>query len=180
MPPPRRIEKLFHRLLPPACREYVLGDLHERFTSRRQYLIEGIAVLGPVVVSRMRRTTDIQVFVMEAFALYLSFSTVAWYLGQRTFLYDHAGFARVAVPTVITVIGLLLCNAYSDPSRVSFVKAMLHSAGSISFGFLGQSLLFDTWPSLAVPFPIMLYGSIIGFALVCPLRVLFPGNRAIP
>ena len=170
----RGLEMLFYWLLPPACREHVMGDLHERNASTGRYFREGVSVLGPVIVSRIRRTTDLQVFVIEGFALYLSFSTVAWYLRQNAFLYDGAGFARLAVPTTLAIIGLLLCNAYSDPRRVSFVKAIMQSAGSISVAFLGQALLFDTWSTLAVPFPVMLYGSLISFAIICPLRMLFP------
>jgi hypothetical protein len=48
----------------------VLGDLHEKCKSPRQYFIEAAGVLGPVIVSRIRRTTDFQVFLMETFAVY--------------------------------------------------------------------------------------------------------------
>jgi hypothetical protein len=174
MPAPKLLENLVRLLLPPACREHVLGDLQERYKSPKSYLSDALSVLGPVIISRIRRTTDFQVFAMEALALYLSFTATAWYVGQQSFLYDHAGFARLTVPTSVAVMALLLCNAYSDPERKSFSKPILQSAGCVSLAFLGQTLLFDTQSVFTVPFPIMLYGGILGMSLVSALRMLFP------
>lgn len=175
MPSLRHPENLFRLLLPPASREHVLGDLHEKCKSRRQYVAEALSVLGPVIVGRIRRTTDFGVFLMETLAVYLSFSAAAWWLGQKTFLYDHSGFARLAIPTTIAAIGLLISNAYADPGRQSsFIKPILQSAGSLSVAFLGQAVLFDAHPSFAVPFGIMLYGSCTSLVLVSTLRMLFP------
>jgi hypothetical protein len=169
------LEKLFGVLLPPASREHVLGDLHEKCKSRREYLIDAISVLGPVIVGRIRRTTDFQVFLMETVVVYLSFSAAALWLGQEAFLYDHAGFARLAIPTTVSAIGLLMCNAYADPEKQSFfVKPILQSAGSISLAFFGQAVIFDTRPSFVVPFGIMLYGSCTSLVLASTLRILFP------
>ena len=175
MPSLQRLENLFRLLLPPASREHVLGDLHEKYNSPRQYVMDAISVLGPVIVSRIRRTTDFQVFLMEIFAVYMSFSAAAWWLGETAFLYDHIGFARLAIPTTVTVVGLLMCNAYADPEKASpLLRPILESAGSISVAFLGQAVIFDTRPSFAVPFAIMLFGSCMSFVLVSTLRVLFP------
>jgi hypothetical protein len=171
----QRLENIFRLLLPPASREHVLGDLHEKCKSRRQYFIDAASVLGPVIISRIRRTTDFQVFLMETFAVYLSLSATAWLLGQKAFLYDQAGFLRLAIPTAVTVTGLLICNAYSDPGKqVSWIKPILQSAGSLSVAFLGQAVIFDTRPSFAVPFGVMLYGSCTSLVLVSSLRTLFP------
>lgn len=184
MPAFQLFETLFGLLLPPASREHVLGDLHEKCKTPREYGLEAISVLGPVIISRIRRTTDLQVFLMEIFAVYLSFSEAAWWMGQKAFLYDYAGFARLAIPTSVTVIGLLLCNAYADPAKESsLIRPVLQSAGSVAFAWLGQAVLFDTSPQLAVPFAVMLYGSCISIVLVSTIRVLFPpifSNRIRP
>ena len=170
----RHLEILFRLLLPPASREHVLGDLHEKCKSPWRYFVEAVSVLGPVIVSRIRRTTDLQVFLMEAMAVYLSFSAAALWLGQKAFLYDQAGFLRLAISTAVTVAGLLLCNAYSDPGKqFSLIKPILQSAGSLALSFLGQAAIFDTCASLAVPFGIMLYCGCISFVLVSTLRMLF-------
>jgi hypothetical protein len=174
MRPPKLLENLFRLLLPPASREHVLGDLQERYISPKLYAIEALAVLGPVIISRIRRTTDIQVFLMETLTVYLSFAAAGWYLSEQSFLYDHAGFVRLAIPTSVAVVSLLFCNAYSSPERKSFITPILQSTGSLSLAFLGQAVVFDTLPNFAVPFSTLLYGSLLSVLLVSPLRILFP------
>jgi hypothetical protein len=169
------LENLFQLLLPPASREHVLGDLHEKCKSSREYLKDAASVLGPVIIGRIRRTIDWQVFLMETLAVYLSFSAAAWWLDQKDYLYDQAGFVRLAIPTAVTLAGLLMCNAYSDRGKqASWIKPILESAGTLALSFLGQAVIFDTSASLAVPLPIMLYGSCMSLVLVATLRMLFP------
>src|SRR6185295_4003246 len=50
-------EAVVRALVPPASREHVLGDLQERCTSTRQYLLDALAALPFIVGSRIRRTT---------------------------------------------------------------------------------------------------------------------------
>jgi hypothetical protein len=169
------LERLFRLLLPPASREHVLGDLHEKCKSPRQYLSDAISVLGPVIIGRIRRTTDFQVCLIEIFVVYLSFSAAAWWIGQSAFLYDHSGFARLVIPTTVIVIGLLLCNAYADPEKhPSLIRPVLQTAGSIALAFFGQAVIFDTSPNFVVPLAVMLYGSCTSFVLVSTLRMIFP------
>ncbi|HEY3939474.1 MAG TPA: hypothetical protein VGL97_18730 [Bryobacteraceae bacterium] len=168
-------EKLFRLLLPPASREHVLGDLHEKCKSPRAYLADAISVLGPVIIGRIRRTTDVQVFLMETVVVYASFSAAAWYLGEKAFLYEHSGFARLAIPVTLTAIGLLAANAYADPRKPrSLFKPLRQIGGSLAVAFLGQAILFDTRPDFAVPFGVMLWGSCTSLVLVSTLRMLFP------
>jgi hypothetical protein len=180
MHPPKLLENLVRILLPPASREHVLGDLQERYTSPPSYLTDALSVLGPVIISRIRRTTDLQVFLMETLTIYLSFATAGWYLGEQSFLYGHAGFVRLAVPTSVAVVALLFCNAYSNLERQSIRKAMLQSAGSLSLAFLGQAFIFDMHASLAVPFRMLLHGCLLSLLLVSPLRILFPPVHRLP
>jgi hypothetical protein len=170
----RQVEKLFRLLLPPASREHVLGDLYEKCNSHRAYVTQAMSVLGPVIVSRIRRTTDCQVFLMEAVSVYMSFSAAAWRLGQHAFLYGQGGFARLSIPAVVTVAALLMCNAYADPSKPYWSKPVLQSAGSLSVAFLGQAFLFDSCSRLTIPFGIMISGACTAFVLVSTLRSLFP------
>jgi hypothetical protein len=171
---PKRLEILFGLLLPPASREHVLGDLRERYRSPLSYAIDAISVLGPVIVSRIRRTTDLQIFSTEALTVYLSFMTTSWYLGNREFLYEHGGFVRLILPTAIAAIALLFCNAYSDWTKRSFSRPVWQSAGSLSLALLWQSGVFNANASLAVPFRTLLYGSLLSLALVSQIRILFP------
>jgi len=56
--PSKIVEALVHWLLPPACREEVLGEMRERNGSSAQYLIEATCTVPSVIYSRIRRTTD--------------------------------------------------------------------------------------------------------------------------
>ena len=53
--PSRRLESVLSALLPPACREHVLGDLSECAETRGQYIGVFIAILPKVVFSATRR-----------------------------------------------------------------------------------------------------------------------------
>ena len=43
--PPKTFEALVAVLVPPACREEVLGDLHERYGSPRQYGLDAASTV---------------------------------------------------------------------------------------------------------------------------------------
>ena len=53
--PSRRLESVLSALLPPACREHVLGDLSECAETRGQYIGVFLAILPKVVLSATRR-----------------------------------------------------------------------------------------------------------------------------
>lgn len=173
MPSFDRLAKIFGWLLPPVCREQVLGDLQERAKSRRQFVKEAVSVLAPVIVSRIRRVTDAQVLLMQTLALYISFVAAAWYSGESSF-YQEAGLIRLAIPTTVSIATLLLCAAYANPARQNFWRPVLQAATSIAIGLLGQALVFDTVPLLAVPLPVLLEGGCIAVVLVSTLQMLFP------
>jgi hypothetical protein len=77
MPSLQQLESIFRLLLPVASREHVLGDLHQRYRSRRQYIVDAVSVLGPIVFSNIRRTTDSQLMVIEMFSVYSSLLCIA-------------------------------------------------------------------------------------------------------
>src|SRR6266404_6104641 len=69
-----RLEALGERVvaffIPPACREEVLGDLHERFLSTPRYVADALSTVPLVIVSRIRRSTDPVLLLMEAIVLF--------------------------------------------------------------------------------------------------------------
>ena len=178
--PSKTAEAVLGILLPPACREQVLGDLHERYTGPVRYFGDALSAVPCVIISRIRRTTDTQVLLMEAFALYLSFVGVAWISGQSAFLYEPWGLLRLAIPTAVVLVALVLADAYADPAKRSPVKPMLQTAFCIGFAFLSQATFWATDPDLAVPLRIMLYGAGISLVLVSALRVFFPKDDNRP
>jgi hypothetical protein len=64
------VETLVGAFLPPVCREHVLGDLYERFTSPRQYFLDAIQAVPLVVVSQILRTSTIRLRAAEFGAVY--------------------------------------------------------------------------------------------------------------
>ena len=175
--PSRFLEWVARFFIPPACREYVLGDLHQRYVSRRQYIVDALRTVPLVIVSRIRRTTDPQVLLMEAFALYMSLVVASRFLVPISFLYDQWGLLRLAIPTAVALVTLIFIDAYADPKKKSFIKPMLQAAAGIAFAFLSQATFWATDPSLAVPLDIMLYGSGGSLILLSALRMFFaPGE----
>ena len=58
--PPKIIETIAGLLLPRACREQVLGDLHERYVPPFQYTLDVVRTLPFAVASQIRRRSSLQ------------------------------------------------------------------------------------------------------------------------
>ncbi len=54
------METIVGALLPPSCREPVMGDLCERYTSPGQYLADAFRTVPFVLWSQIRRSFDVQ------------------------------------------------------------------------------------------------------------------------
>lgn len=171
--PPRLLETLISIFIPPACREEVVGDLHERFIGVPQYLADVLVTVPLVILSRIRRTTDFQVLLMEAFVLYLSFWGAAR-LGHAAFLNDHLGLFRLAIPAATALLGLLLYDAYALPGRRGPVKALRAPVFGIAMTFLSQAVMAGGHPELTLPRWILLCGAGTSLLLVSAVRLLFP------
>jgi|SRR5579884_733879 len=171
---PSRLSKTAERivalLVPPACREEVVGDLHERFRSRWQYLADALSTVPLVILSRMRRTMDAQVLLMQAFALYLSFLAAASLL-DPSLLIASRGLARLALPVLVIVLSLVLEDTYATPGRPSVARGPV-------LGFLMAVLSQQVmrWGNSVLPLPelVLLYGVSMSFLLSSGIRLLFP------
>ena len=172
--PPKVTEAVVGFLIPPACREYVLGDLHERYTSPQQYIADAVFTVPCVIVSRIRRTTAPPVFLMEAFALYLSFLCAAWKLEGMAFLHEQWGLVRLAIPTVVALVALMLGDAYANPGKRSPLKPFLEATLGVGFAALSQAALWTAGHELVLPRWIMISGGGVSVLLISTLRVLFP------
>src|SRR5215468_5891670 len=72
--PPKLIEAIVAKLLPPACRENVLGDLHERYTSTAHYILDALRAVPFVVTSQSRRNFRSDLLMGEAFTLQIGYA----------------------------------------------------------------------------------------------------------
>lgn len=162
--PPKSAEFIAGLLIPPACRETVLGDLHERYTSLAQYVIEVAMVTPCVVVSRIRRTAEPAVLLMEAFLLYLSFIGAARYV-DPVLLRDDTGLLRLAAPGIVALVGLLLADAYINPTHKSAIRPI----ASVAFG-----LILGLFQGFGLPRAVVYLGAVMSLLLLSALRLFFP------
>jgi len=168
--PPRSLERLIGIAIPPACREEILGDLHERYAGLPRYLADSLSTVPLVILSRIRRTTDFQVLLMHAFALYLAFWGAA-HLQDAAFPEAPLALLRFALPDAVTLLGLMLGDAYATPGR----RWPLKPARAPLLGIL--LALWSQWilpADLSLPPWIFWCGAAVGLLLVCGLRMLFP------
>lgn len=171
--PSKAAEAIVALLVPPACREEVLGDLHERYRSRFQYAADALCTVPLVILSRIRRTADPQVILIQAFALYASFLTAAWFK-DASLLQAQWGLLRLAIPPGMALLGLVLEDAYAASGHRSALKLLRGPV--VGFGLaVGSQVVFRAGKSdLALPSWIMIYGSAMGLLLSSAVRVLFP------
>ena len=93
--PPKFLEFLVRLLLPRACREHVLGDLHERYRSPFRYA-EDAASAGPAsILGQIRRTTPAPFLLLEGLLVYASFFAAALSLRRIDGSPDLSQIARV-------------------------------------------------------------------------------------
>jgi hypothetical protein len=166
--PSRIAEALVYWLLPPACREEVLGDMRERNQSSAQYLVEATCTVPSVIYSRIRRTTDAVLTLMAAVSMYTAFAMSAWWLDPGL-LFREYGLARVAIPPAIILVAIVLADAYSDPKKRSPLKPL--------FGpILGLALTCAAELNLqwALPASVLAWGGALSVLLVSTLRLIFP------
>jgi hypothetical protein len=162
--PPKTLEAIVGFFLPPASREEVLGDLWERYTGPMQYVFLAMRVVPCVILSRIRRTADARVLLMEALLIYASYLASAWYT-DKMLLMDQWGFFRLAVPAVLAVAFMMIEDAWAlvrerSPARLAVEVGM----GSLFAFLLMVRRLPDT---------LNLVGACASLLLVSAVRILF-------
>lgn len=160
-------------LVPPACREEVVGDLHERFKSPAQYTLDALTTVPLVILSRIRRTADPQVLLMQAFAFYISFSGSAWFT-DRALLSSRWGLLRLSTPALMAILGLILEDAYAIPGPRSTLSLARGPVIGLLFALASQGVFRILNPDLALPGGILFYGCAFSFPFSYTIRLSFP------
>ncbi len=171
--PSKTVEAIVAVFVPPACREEVLGDLHERYRSPRQYILDALHTVPLVIMSRIRRTADPQILVIQAFVLYLSFLGAAW-LRDRALPDEQWGLLRLAIPAAVALLGLILDDIYADPGRRSALSLARGPVLGLIFVLASQELFQVSDPALALPRWITFYGCAMSFLLSSAIRMWLP------
>lgn len=156
-------------LIPPACREEILGDMRERYRSGAAYLLDAAHVIPSVIYSRIRRTTDAVMALMQAASMYTAFVVAARGL-DGALLADKRGFARLAIPAVIVLATTILADAYSNPRRRWPLRPLFAATLGFALAYSAQPML-NQW---ALPASVFAWGSGTSLLLVSTLRLTFP------
>jgi hypothetical protein len=159
-------------LIPPACREEVLGDLYERNATPGQYVRDALRTVPLVIAGRIRRTSDPGLLAMHAIVLYLCFFGAALF-EVPPLLYERWGLWRLAIPCAAWLLVLLLENAYADLSHASAVRLLRGPIFSLAGAGVSQAALWASGSSLTLPFSIVLLGGLLALLLTYVIRLLF-------
>ncbi len=169
----RAMRALVALLLPPACREEVLGDLHERNASLAGFCVDAMRTAPHVIASRIRRIADPQLLLLHAIVLYLCYYAAGYYAAawfeSRALLLEPWGLARPAVPALLVLLVLLFEDAYAKPGPRSRLQLTRGPLIAFVVVFLAQSF----------PPRIVLFGSALGLPLTIVLRLLFSAQSTL-
>jgi hypothetical protein len=164
--PPALAEAVVRALVPPASREHVLGDLHERFTSTRQYLLDALAALPFIVGSRIRRTTH-----PIGFLFTVAFLWFAVFGGP-----SQKSSLNALIPSVVGTLAFVFRDAYRTLKPRWLREAAFDVATFALAVALSQALVALTNPALLLSTPTLLLGLPIGSVVLFLLRVQNPGG----
>jgi hypothetical protein len=166
--PSKIAEAFVHWLLPPACREEVLGDMRERNQRSAQYLVEATCTVPSVIYSRIRRTTDAVLTLMAAVSMYTAFVMSTWWLDPELPFREY-GFAQVAIPPASFLVAIILADAYNDPKKRWPLKPLFGPTLGLALTYVVE--LNHRW---ALPASVLAWGGALSILLVSTLRLTFP------
>jgi hypothetical protein len=167
--PPKIAEIIVGCLLPPACREETLGDMRERYRSAWSYFVEALQVVPLMIYSRIRRTTDAVVALMEVASMYTAFVVVAKWVNPTLIVADD-GLARLAIPPAVVLAVMILADAYSKPGNRWLLKPLLVPILGFAVAYVEQTM-YRQW---SLPALVFAMGSGTALPLVFALRLVFP------
>lgn len=165
--PPALADAVVHALIPPACREAVLGDLWERYTSPAAFVFEALRALPFLVFSRIRRTTNAPMVALAFLMLFASFGG-----SPRLFL-------NAVVPALAVLAAFLLRDAYQDLSLSPARRALGDAVAVAVCAGATQAVLAVARPDLLLTRWGVLTGTLTCLALLAG-RLAGPGANPRP
>jgi hypothetical protein len=148
--------------------------LYERFVSPRRYFLHAVRTVPLVIFSRIRRTADLQMTVIEAFAWYLAF-VLAVRLEDPALFGQPWGWFRPAIPAAMVMLSIVIDDAYAKPNSVSWRRRPRGPA----FGTLIAILLQTMQRSVLLAGYVV--GIVFSFVIRYTLRPSRPnGRRGLP
>lgn len=172
-PLPPALELVVSLLIPAPCREEVVGDLYESCGSRTRFVASAIRVIPMVVLSRIRRTADLQLVVIQAASLLLCFLGAAQLEGEAEVVFG-SGLLRFVIPVSVVLIGSLLEGAYARPFERWSSRVLTGPLFGGILAYAAQSLVAFFDPQLILPGPVLLYGAAAGSLFCAAIKMSFP------
>jgi len=168
--PPALVDAVIRMLIPPACREHVLGDLWEQYTSPRQYVVDALRTLPFVIWSQIRRTLDPLRLAMQVLPAFVFFGGLVGRPGAD----GGPVWFRAAVPAIALAVAMVVRDAYCWPKYPSSRQAALDAGLAVASAFASQGAFAMAWPELTLPPREALMGGFGTFLAVFSLRAAAP------
>jgi len=176
--PPKMMEWIVARMVPPARREEVLGDLQERCQGPAQYLLDALRTVPHVIASQMRRSTDPRLVICEALALYLAFLTAPAHPGARSLIFDPAMLAPALIPVAASLVALRFIDTYSLTGARTRTVIMAQVALAVAITCAAEQILWIEERAMALPRGALLQGGILACFLLWMLRMAMPADKS--
>ena len=117
-------ERVVARLLPPPCREHVLGDLYERNATTGRYVWDALRSVPFAVWGQVRRTTSPGLACLQGGAVYGGFLSAYGRVAPGV-LQTTDGALGTLTPALTAVVVLALRDAWTGgPQRIS-IRALV-------------------------------------------------------
>jgi len=137
--PPRIIEAIIERLVPPASRESVLGDWNESYASTPDYVLRALSALPLLVASQVRRTFNVERVVSQAVVLYLAYALV--FFARPSSLLAHEVLIPILIVICTALLALVIRDAYADPEDRSATRAIRDACIAIAVVVCVEAIL---------------------------------------
>lgn len=164
------IEGIVARLLPPACREHVVGDLHERYVSTGQYVWDAARILPFAVWGQIRRTTSPVFAAAELGAVYVAFLGAPGAVNPRA-LGTALAPTSAAIAAITALVTLALRDAWVGRTWRSNPHLVLDAILGAALAGASHALLRTIGSRLALEPAALLAGCATSLALLAGVRV---------
>ena len=177
--PPELAEDLVGWLLPPACREEVLGDLCESYENVLQYALSAATVIPRVIFSQIRRNTAAWIFLITTCGICYSVADGVVNLSLEG---DPRALLRLAIPVVPAILILLISNGFAALEDRRRRAITLDITAAMGVAALTQLILLGAFrPDLMLPRWCPSEGSVLAWLFIILMRAIFPpGRRSLP
>jgi hypothetical protein len=164
------IEAFIGRLLPPACREHVLGDLHERYISTGQYVHDAVRTIPFVIWGQIRRTSSAPLAIAEVGVVYVAFLSALGTLSPDV-LSDSSAPLRAAIPALAALVAVVLRDAWVGRRQRSSIHLAADAVLGLACAAVPQGLLVSGGSPLALRPNVLLAGCAMSLVLLSGVRI---------